>query len=219
MATRLDGGMGGAPPPKRRKQNTTLRRRRGRPYGLIAVLEIRPFDSVPSHKVGKTEFAPIPVAVNGEYAGILESISAEIKSAQARAMKAANSEPLNVYKGIGEIIFVQQSKGPVEREFYITMPLRNGWSSGVVAHDIEGGTFEATMVAESHFKERLPTHLHPEVILTAKDEYALDFLGLAEPHSEREFERAILRNLDVFLREVGPKMPFVHSRYRIAIEG
>ncbi|PCI93386.1 hypothetical protein COB11_05385 [Candidatus Aerophobetes bacterium] len=61
----------------------------------------------------------------------------------------------------------------------------------------------------------MPTSLHPEAILVAKDEYALDFLGFAGEHSEQELEKAIVCNNEAFLREVGTSISFLGSQYRI----
>ena len=89
----------------------------------------------------------------------------------------------------------------------------------VLIHHIEIGTFEKTMLAQSNFKKNIPTNLHPEAILVAKDEYTLDFLELANEHSEHELERAIVKNIEAFLREVGTSISFLGSQYRIEIEG
>ncbi|MCY3974162.1 MAG: hypothetical protein OXF02_01265 [Simkaniaceae bacterium] len=44
-----------------------------------------------------------------------------------------------------------------------------------MVHHTGGGSVEATALARSNFKERLPTNLQPEAIPTTKDEYALVF--------------------------------------------
>lgn len=117
------------------------------------------------------------------------------------------------------VALLSKCKEALEREFYMKMTRRNGWTYRVLIHHIEGGTFERTMVAQSNFKKSLPTNLHPEAILIAKDEYALDFLGLADEHSELQLERAIVKNIESFLREVGTSIAFLGSQYRIEIEG
>lgn len=99
------------------------------------------------------------------------------------------------------------------------MSKRNGWTYRVLIHQIELGTYENTIISQSNFKKNLPTNLHPEAALTVKDEYALDFLGLADEHSEKELERAIVKNIEAFLREVGTSIAFLGSQYRIELEG
>jgi len=117
------------------------------------------------------------------------------------------------------VALLSKCKDHLEREFYMKMSIRNGWSYRVLIHHIEGGTFEKTMLAQDSFEKNLPTNLHPEAGLVAKDEYSLDFLNLADQHNERELEKAIVRNIDRFLREVGASMSFVGSQYRLEVEG
>ena len=93
-------------------------------------------------------------------------------------------------------------KDPLEREFYMKMSKKNGWTYRVLIHHIEVGTFEKTVMTQSNFEKALPVNLRPEAILAVKDEYALDFLELGDKHTERELEGAIVRNIEKFLREV-----------------
>ena len=114
------------------------------------------------------------------------------------------------------VAILSKCKDPIEREFYMKMSKRNGWTYRVLLHHIEIGTFERTMVAQSNFKEKLPTNLHPEAILVAKDEYALDFLGLADEHSEQELEKAFDRfvhcrnNLNNLINHLYLLLDFAH---------
>ena len=117
------------------------------------------------------------------------------------------------------VAILSKCKESLEREFYMKMANKNGWSYRVLIHHIEGGTYEKTINSQSNFKKNLPTNLHPEAILVAKDEYALDFLSLANKHSEQELEKAIVKNIEAFLREVGTSISFLGSQYRIEIEG
>jgi len=52
-----------------------------------------------------------------------------------------------------------------------------------------------------------------------KDHYSFEFLELAEEHSERELERALLQNLRSFLTELGGDFAFVGSQYRLEVGG
>lgn len=50
-----------------------------------------------------------------------------------------------------------------------------------------------------------------------KDEYTFAFLELADGHSERQLEQAILARFEPFLREMGGTFAFLGSQYRLAI--
>lgn len=117
------------------------------------------------------------------------------------------------------VAILSKCKNLLEKEFYMKMSKRNGWTYRVLIHQIEIGTFEKTVLAQSNFEKSLPTNLHPEAMLSVKDEYALDFLELGDKHSEQELERAIVQNIEAFLREVGTSIAFLGSQYRIELEG
>lgn len=117
------------------------------------------------------------------------------------------------------VAILSKCKDLLKKEFYMKMSKRNGWSYRVLIHQIELGTYEKTLISQSNFKKNLPTNLHPEAILAVKDEYALDFLGLGDQHSEQELERAIVKNIEAFLREVGASIAFLGSQYRIELDG
>lgn len=55
--------------------------------------------------------------------------------------------------------------------------------------------------------------------LAIKDEYTFDFLELAEEHSERQLELALLKNLRRFLSEMGEVFTFVGSQHRLEVGG
>ena len=52
-----------------------------------------------------------------------------------------------------------------------------------------------------------------------KDEYTFDFLEMAEEHSEKELERALVDNVRKFLVEMGGYFTFVGNQYRLEIDG
>jgi predicted nuclease of restriction endonuclease-like (RecB) superfamily len=117
------------------------------------------------------------------------------------------------------IVIIEKCKDSLEREFYIRMSKRNGWTYRVLMNQIENKTFEKTLISQTNFDQNLPEKMRPEAKLAVKDEYAFDFLELAEEHSEYELERAIVRNIELFLREVGNVYTFVGSQYRLEVDG
>lgn len=67
------------------------------------------------------------------------------------------------------VALISKCKDLLEREFYMKMSIRNGWTYRVLIHHIEIGTFEKTMIAQSNFDKSLPTNLRPEAALVVKD--------------------------------------------------
>lgn len=107
----------------------------------------------------------------------------------------------------------------LEKEFYMRMSKRNSWSYRVLLNQIDNQNYEKTMISQTNFDINLPEKMCPEAKLALKDEYAFDFLELGEEHSEYELERAIVGNIENFLREVGNIYAFMGSQYRLEVDG
>ena len=117
------------------------------------------------------------------------------------------------------IVILGRCKDDLEREFYIRMTRRMGWTKNVLIHQIENNTYEKTLVNQTNFKKTLPEKIQKQAKLAVKDEYTFDFLELAEEHSERELEQAILSRINKFLIEMGGAFTFVGSQFRMEIDG
>ena len=116
-------------------------------------------------------------------------------------------------------------KKPVEREFYAEMCRIERWSVRTLRERIGGQLYlrsaiakkpEAVVQAEiSHL--RTGGQMTPDMVF--RDPYMLDFLGLPEGYSERDFEAAILRDMERFLLELGMGFTFVARQKRITVGG
>ena len=65
----------------------------------------------------------------------------------------------------------------------------------------------------------LPEDILNQAKVAVKDESTFDFLELADEHSERQLEQAILARVEPFLLEVGGMFSFVGSQYRLEVGG
>ena len=117
------------------------------------------------------------------------------------------------------VALLSKCQDPLQREFYMRMAKKNGWTYRVLLHQIDNMTYEKTMTRQTNFDKNLSKKLRPEAKLAVKDEYAFGFLELGEEHSEYELERAIVRNIEPFLREVGNVYTFMGSQYRLEVDG
>jgi predicted nuclease of restriction endonuclease-like (RecB) superfamily len=117
------------------------------------------------------------------------------------------------------VAILSKCQDRLEREFYIRMSKRNGWSHRTLLNQIENKAFERMMASQENFETNLPARVSQEAKLSVKDEYAFDFLELGDEYSERELERAVGRNIESFLREVGNAYTFVGSQYRLEVGG
>ncbi len=117
------------------------------------------------------------------------------------------------------VALLSKCKGNLEKEFYMRMTKRNGWSYRVLLNQIEHKTYEKTMISQTNFEKNLPEKMRSEAKLAVKDEYAFEFLELGDEYSERELEKAIVKNIEHFLREVGNVYTFMGSQYRLEVDG
>jgi predicted nuclease of restriction endonuclease-like (RecB) superfamily len=117
------------------------------------------------------------------------------------------------------IVILEKCKDDLEREFYIRMTRRMGWTKNVLIHQIENKTYEKTILNQTNFDRTLPNEIKDQARLAVKDEYLFDFLDLGEEHSERQLEQAVLLKIESFLREMGGLFSFIGSQYRLEVAG
>jgi len=115
------------------------------------------------------------------------------------------------------LIIMEKCKDDLEREFYLRMTRRLGWTKNVLTHQIENKTYEKTMLGQTNFEETLPDEIRGRAKLAVRDEYTFDFLELGDEHSERQLETAILGRIEPFLREMGGVFSFIGSQYRLEV--
>lgn len=112
---------------------------------------------------------------------------------------------------------MEMCKDDLEREFYLRMTRKYGWTKNVLIHQIENQTYQKTLLNQTNFSETLPEPLQAQAKLAVRDEYVFDFLELGDKHSERELEQALLGRIDTFLRQMGGMFAFLGSQYRLEV--
>lgn len=117
------------------------------------------------------------------------------------------------------LIILQRCKDEQEREFYLKMTRKFGWSKNVLIHQIENQSYEKSLLGQTNFDTTLSPALKAQAKLAVKDEYVFDFLELGNQHSERDLERALIARIEHFLRAMGGVFAFLGSQYRLEIDG
>jgi len=117
-------------------------------------------------------------------------------------------------------IFIMERCGDdLEREFYIRMTRKYGWTKNVLLHQIDNKTYEKTLLNQTNFDKALPQNIKNQAKLAVKDEYTFDFLELGDEHSEIELERTLMNKINRFLIEMGGAFTFAGNQFRLEIEG
>lgn len=117
------------------------------------------------------------------------------------------------------LAILERCKDPLEREFYLRMTRKFGWSKNVLIHQIDNQSYEKSLLGQTNFDQALTPGLRAQAKLAVKDEYTFDFLELGEEHSERELERALIARIEDFLRAMGGMFAFMGSQYRLEVDG
>ena len=134
-------------------------------------------------------------------------------------------ESLNLQPLVGEIgwahnlAIMGKCKDPLEREFYLRMTRKFGWTKNVLIHQIENQSYEKSLLGQNNFDKTLPPELRDQAHLAIKDDYIFDFLELGEEHSERELGRALIVRIEDFLRAMDGMFAFMGSQFRLEVEG
>jgi predicted nuclease of restriction endonuclease-like (RecB) superfamily len=117
------------------------------------------------------------------------------------------------------LVIMARCKDDLEREFYLKATARFGWTKSVLQHQIDNQSYQKYLLNQTNFDQTLPAELSAQASLAIKDEYTFDFLELAEEHSERQLELALLKNVRRFLSEMGGMFTFVGSQHRLEVGG
>ncbi|MCP4549475.1 MAG: DUF1016 domain-containing protein, partial [bacterium] len=115
-------------------------------------------------------------------------------------------------------------KDPLKRDFYAEMCRIERWSVRTLRKKVDSMLYERTALSRKPEelgraeleKLRVEDQLTADMVL--KDPYILDFLGLQDHYLERDFEDAILREMEQFLLELGAGFSFIARQYRIQID-
>lgn len=107
---------------------------------------------------------------------------------------------------------------PIESEdkrlFYAQKTIEETWGKRELRHQIERKAYERSEIANV----QLPS-IEKDIQHTFKDPYFLDFLGLKDGYLENDLESAILKELELFILELGGKFAFVERQKRMIIDG
>jgi predicted nuclease of restriction endonuclease-like (RecB) superfamily len=117
------------------------------------------------------------------------------------------------------LVILERCADPLEREFYIRMTKKFGWTKNVLIHQVENQSYEKTLLGQTNFDRAVTPAIRAQAKLAVRDEYTFDFLELGDEHSERDLERALISRIEHFLRAMGGMFAFVGSQFRLEVDG
>ncbi len=116
------------------------------------------------------------------------------------------------------VIIMSKCKDNLEREFYLKMIRKFGWTKAVLLNHIGNKSYEKYLTNQTNFDKTLPVKYQNQAKQAVKDEYTFDFLELGEQHSEKELETALMEKVRRFLVEMGGYFCYIGNQYRIEID-
>ncbi|MDZ4203085.1 MAG: PDDEXK nuclease domain-containing protein [Gallionella sp.] len=116
------------------------------------------------------------------------------------------------------LIILNQSKRPEEREFYLRLAIREQWSSRELERQFKAALFERTVLSPAKVSAVL-SQIHPDAMGVFKDSYLVEFLDLPPGHAEADLHQGLLQRLRDFLIELGRDFCFVRSEFPLQVGG
>lgn len=115
------------------------------------------------------------------------------------------------------MVILEKCKDDLEREFYIRMTKKYGWTKDVLIHQIEGNAYQRFLSNQTNFDKTLARKYKHQAKLAVKDDYNFSFLEIGEDYSERELELSLIKNIRKFLLEMGGDFAFMGNQYRLQV--
>lgn len=112
------------------------------------------------------------------------------------------------------VLIMMAAKTDEERDFYLTLSVKNNYSKRELERQIDSALFERTMLSDIANKQITG---RSEGLSALRDSYVLEFLDLPETHKEKDLRKAIVRNLKDFILEFGKDFTFAGEEYRVQV--
>jgi predicted nuclease of restriction endonuclease-like (RecB) superfamily len=116
------------------------------------------------------------------------------------------------------LVILNQSKRPEEREFYLRLAIQEKWSKRELERQFKTALFERSLLNPIKASP-VVAQSHPMALDVFRDAYFLEFLNLPEGHGEADLHQGLLRHLRDFLIELGRDFCFVGSEYPVQVGG
>jgi predicted nuclease of restriction endonuclease-like (RecB) superfamily len=116
------------------------------------------------------------------------------------------------------LIILNQSKRPEEREFYLRLVIQEKWSKRELERQFKTALFERSVLNPVKVSPAV-TQSYPTALSIFRDAYVVEFLELPSLHTEADLHQGLLGQLKDFLVELGRDFCFVGSEYPVQVGG
>jgi predicted nuclease of restriction endonuclease-like (RecB) superfamily len=115
------------------------------------------------------------------------------------------------------LALLEKLRNSEERLWYASKTLEHGWSSNILAFQIEAHAHLRQGKAQTNLPARLPPPDSDMAVQIFKDPYLFDFLGTDAPRREAELEQGLVDHIQRFLLELGQGFAFVGRQIHLEI--
>lgn len=116
------------------------------------------------------------------------------------------------------VVIFQKAKNELEREFYIKMVIKFGWTYRVLDNHIDNKSYEKYLLNQTNFDNTVVEKYKHQAKLALKDEYNFDFLELSDEHSEHQLEIGLINKIREFLAQMGTDFAFLGNQYKLEVD-
>lgn len=114
------------------------------------------------------------------------------------------------------LAIMSKAKTVEERHFYITLCIKENYSSRELERQIESAYYERYMLSK---EKVLPEPLKGLKENPFMDIYVVEFLDMPKIYKEQDFRKALIKNMKDFILELGKDFTFIDEEYKVQVGG
>jgi predicted nuclease of restriction endonuclease-like (RecB) superfamily len=113
------------------------------------------------------------------------------------------------------LLILSKTKTAEEREFYIRLSIQERYSKRELERQLDAAVYERAMLSGK--RNITGKVVHSSVESAIKDTYVFEFLGLPDDHSESDLQKGLLKNLKLFILELGKDFLFIGEEFKVEV--
>lgn len=114
------------------------------------------------------------------------------------------------------LAIMSKAKTIEERHFYITLCIKESYSSRELERQMESAYYERYMLSK---EKVLPEPINGLKENPFMDTYVMEFLDIPKIYKEQDFRKALIQNMKDFILELGKDFTFIDEEYRVQVGG
>lgn len=114
------------------------------------------------------------------------------------------------------LLIMSKARTAEERHFYITLCIKESYSSRELERQMNSGYYERYMLSQEKILPEPIKGLKENPFL---DSYIIEFLDLPKKFKESDLRRGLIQNMKTFILEVGRDFTFIDEEYPVQVGG